>query len=293
MSAEETLADASAETIDATAAAERVVASFASGAPPPLAALASAADLAGVPLPAIAACVLVVATVLFWLIARLAFGSRRSRGGSGDAVLLCGVCGAGKTSLFQTLRTGAPFLRTVTSMAPNDARFAVEGTSATRGVVSKHVRVVDLPGHPRLRAAFDEHAPRARAIVFLVDAVDFTARRREAAERLFEILSDPAVAKRRCPVLVACNKSEKITAHPVDVVRKRLEKEVDALRQSVKGQLADSAGGEAGAGNAARLGREGEPFRFDDATLANKIAFAACSVAENDLQDVKAFLVKA
>ena len=64
-------------------------------------------------------------------------------------------------------------------------------------------------------------------------------------------------------------------------------------RQSVKGQLADSAGGEAGAGNAARLGREGEPFRFDDATLANKIAFAACSVAENDLQDVKAFLVKA
>ena len=83
MSAEETLADASTETIEATAAVERVVASFASGAPPPLAALASAADLAGVPLPAIAACVLVVATVLFWLIARLVFGSRRSRGGSG------------------------------------------------------------------------------------------------------------------------------------------------------------------------------------------------------------------
>ena len=32
------------------------------------------------------------------------------------------------------------------------------------------------------------------------------------------------------PDVQACNKSEKITAHPVDFIRKRLEKEIELLR---------------------------------------------------------------
>jgi signal recognition particle receptor subunit beta len=45
---------------------------------------------------------------------------------------------------------------------------------------------------------------------------------------------------------LACNKSEKITAHPVEFVRKRLEKEIELLRASA-GSLEDTSGGAGGA----------------------------------------------
>ena len=83
--------------------------------------------------------------------------------------------------MFQTLRGGSPYLTTVTSMTENEARFPVEGKSAKRGVVRKQTHLVDLPGHPRLRGMLDKHAQDARAVVFVVDAVDFTAQRRAVA----------------------------------------------------------------------------------------------------------------
>jgi hypothetical protein len=48
------------------------------------------------------------------------------------------------------------------------------------------------------------------------------------------------------PYPLACNKSEKITAHPVEFVRKRLEKEIELLRASA-GSLEDTSGGAGGA----------------------------------------------
>ena len=98
-------------------------------------------------------------------------------------MLLLGVCGAGKTALFQTLRSGSPYLTTVTSMEENDATFTVEGKTRSSGVVSKKLRVVDLPGHPRVANKLDVHVANARSAVFVLDAVDFASRRREVAER--------------------------------------------------------------------------------------------------------------
>ena len=43
----------------------------------------------------------------------------------------------------------------------NEARFAVEGKLGGKGVVSKAAHVVDLPGHPRLRARQGGHRPHA------------------------------------------------------------------------------------------------------------------------------------
>ena len=160
-------------------------------------------------------------------------------------MLLTGACGGGKTAMFQTLRSGEVFLdRTVTSMDVNEARIEVRSEKLGK---SKRARLVDLPGHPRLRAKLDRYANGAKAIVFVVDAVDFTSQRRAVAEHLFEILSHPAVQKRRCPIMIACNKSEKITAHPADFVRKRLEKEIEALR-TTRGTLEEDTVGESGAG---------------------------------------------
>ena len=235
---------------------------------------------------------LTIATLFaFWVLTRcLGFGggggggSSNTGSSSGDCVLLTGACGGGKTAMFQTLRSGEVFLdRTVTSMDVNEARIEVRSEKLGK---SKRARLVDLPGHPRLRAKLDRYANGAKAIVFVVDAVDFTSQRRAVAEHLFEILSHPAVQKRRCPIMIACNKSEKITAHPADFVRKRLEKEIEALR-TTRGTLEDTVG-ESGAG---AVGLDGAEFAFEH-QRSNKVDAAGCAVAGNDLESVREFIVR-
>merc|ERR1719352_1676366 len=243
---------------------------------------------------------------LFALLMRVLFGDGRREGSaSSGSVLLLGICGAGKTALFQTLRSGSPYLTTVTSMEANDATFSVEGKTRTSGVVSRRLRVVDLPGHPRLVDKIETHIANARSAVFLVDAVDFASRRRETAERLRDILVAVAGASRKrrgppFPLLVACNKSEKITAHPIEFIKTRLEKEIDALVRTAAGQLQDTAEGDGRAraastgGDAApRVTRRGadpkKPFAFENAVA--EVSFSAVSVAENDLDELKSFAV--
>lgn len=47
---------------------------------------------------------------------------------------------------------------------------------------ARPVHIIDLPGHPRLRAKLDEFLPQVRGIVFVVDALDFTTQIRSSAE---------------------------------------------------------------------------------------------------------------
>lgn len=250
--------------------------------------------------------VILLVQALFDLLVRVVFGGgRRGGSASSSSVLLLGVCGAGKTALFQTLRSGTPYLTTVTSMEENDATFTVEGKTRSSGVVSKKLRVVDLPGHPRVATnKLDVHVANARSAVFVLDAVDFASRRREVAERLRDALVTIARAKRRgtpFPVLVACNKSEKIAAHPIAFIKKMLEKEIDALERTAAGQLQDTGEGKEGRpGRKARddthpvsVTRRGvdpkKPFEFENAVA--DVSFSAVSVAENDLDELKSFAV--
>ena len=247
-------------------------------------------DATGQPVNLIAAVITIATLLVFWMLTKcLGFGgagggSSSKADGKGDCVLFVGACGGGKTAMFQTLRSNEVFLdRTVTSMDVNETRTEVRSTKLGK---SRRVRLVDLPGHPRLRAKLDRYAPGAEVIVFVVDAVDFTTQRRAVAEHLFEVLSHPAVQRRRCPLLIACNKSEKITAHPADFVRKRLEKEIEALR-ATQGTLADTSG-ESGAGV---IGKDGVEFAFDHLTR-NAVSAAACAVAGDDLESVREFIVR-
>eukprot|EP00270_Netrium_digitus_P002861 TRINITY_DN13227_c0_g1_i8.p1 TRINITY_DN13227_c0_g1~~TRINITY_DN13227_c0_g1_i8.p1 ORF type:complete len:134 (+),score=18.56 TRINITY_DN13227_c0_g1_i8:54-455(+) len=43
---------------------------------------------------------------------------------------------------------------------------------------------------------------------------------------IYDVLRKRTVAQRRIPILVACNKTDKVTAHSVDFIRKQLEKEM-------------------------------------------------------------------
>ena len=93
--------------------------------------------------------------------------------------MLVGPCDAGKTTLFLHLRDRSTHAGTVASMQPNEAAVRLRGDRPS----ARPVRVVDVPGHPRLRnRTFDGFAPSARGVVFLVDAVDFMPNKAETAE---------------------------------------------------------------------------------------------------------------
>lgn len=47
---------------------------------------------------------------------------------------------------------------------------------------SKGVQLVDVPGHPRVRGKFRSFLDKARGILFVVDAVDFTPHKTATAE---------------------------------------------------------------------------------------------------------------
>jgi len=54
----------------------------------------------------------------------------------------------------------------------------------------------------------------------VLDSVEITPHRAEAAEELFEILTHPSVSRRRVPVLIACNKQDlEAQAHSLDFIR--------------------------------------------------------------------------
>lgn len=47
--------------------------------------------------------------------------------------------------------------------------------------------LIDIPGHPKVRGKAAQFYSTARAVLFLVDAVDFMAQKTMVAEYLFEV----------------------------------------------------------------------------------------------------------
>lgn len=142
-----------------------------------------------------------------------------------NTIVLSGLSGSGKTVLFYQLRDGSSHQGTVTSMEPNEGTFLLHSESAKKGKI-KPVHVVDVPGHSRLRPKLDEFLPQAAGIVFVVDALEFLPNLSAVTEYLYDILTKASVVKRKLPVLICCNKTDKVTAHTKEFIRKQLEKEM-------------------------------------------------------------------
>ncbi len=47
--------------------------------------------------------------------------------------------------------------------------------------------LIDIPGHPKVRGKAVQFYSTARAVLFLVDAVDFMAQKTMVAEHLYEV----------------------------------------------------------------------------------------------------------
>jgi hypothetical protein len=62
-------------------------------------------------------------------------------------------------------------------------RGAMPACRAMQGGRARPVRLVDIPGHPRVRGKLEAYLGRgASGVVFVVDSVDFMPKKTEAAE---------------------------------------------------------------------------------------------------------------
>lgn len=223
----------------------------------------------------IAVLVVLVTIVLFAL-------SRAFSGGKkGSTVVLVGPCNSGKTTLFYQLKDGSCHNGTVASMQENEGAADIKND---KGKVAASVKLLDIPGHERLRHKLDQGLKEASAILFVVDAVDITPHKVEAAEELFEVLTHPSIAKRKVPVLLACNKMDlEAEAHSVEFIRRTIEKQLDSMRKT-RTSLSPEA-----AAKAAVLGKSDKPFSL--AGLRNSITTASISAKTGDIKEVLSFLL--
>lgn len=159
-------------------------------------------------------------------------------------------------------------VRTVTSMEPNEA-------TVTLG--KKSITLVDVPGFDRLRNKyFDDCKSSARAIVFVLDSLSFVSNNRNVADFLYTVLSDAEVAKRRIPVLIACNKQDEAKAKSAKVLQKQLEREVHAIRETRAAGLAQTDRDN----DVVLIGNVNKEFEWSD--LNNRIDFADCSCEDEE-----------
>ncbi|KAG6530469.1 signal recognition particle receptor subunit beta-like [Zingiber officinale] len=222
----------------------------------------------------VAVAVLVFTLTFFGLFRML----RRSKS---KTVWLAGLSGSGKTVLFYQLRDGSPHLGAVTSMEPNDGTFVLHFELEKKGKLNP-VRLVDVPGHSQLRPKLDEFLLHAAGVIFVVDSLEFLPNCRAAAEYLYDILTKMTVVKQRIPILILCNKADKVTAHSKEFIRKQLEKEIDKLR-ALRSDIptADLA-------SEYKFGVPGEAFNFSH--CRNMVTVAEASGLTGEISQVEQFI---
>ena len=221
-----------------------------------------------------------------------------------DSIVLCGESSSGKTSCFLMLRSKSLGYGTVCSMKENECQCAVESSSTSHQ--TKEVNVIDIPGYGKIRKKFyGEFLQRAKAIVFFVDAVEFSTNRKDVADHLYnEILTDEGVRRNRVPILIACNKMDLAAASPASFIKKRLEQEIEMIRQT-RDSILEDAKFDDGSRKARKRAKDAEKrrqrevvglgwkeewgkFSFDLLTQKKthgSFKFSACSCkTENDIQ---------
>ncbi|KAH7929734.1 hypothetical protein BV22DRAFT_1191774 [Leucogyrophana mollusca] len=198
------------------------------------------------------------------------FSRRRSRS-RGNALLLVGPPDSGKTAILSTLAYNQT-LPSHTSLQTNATVVALP--SATT------LRVVDVPGHPRIRDQFLEHMGDAKAIAFVVDASTVSRNGAAVAEHLHHILhaitslppSQPAPAllilAHKADLLKTGTSSSTLADVAVSRVRTILERELEKRRESQSGGVGVEGLGEEGErsdmGGLDHSGPAGSPFKFAD-----------------------------
>jgi len=106
--------------------------------------------------------------------------NRRKAGSRGNALLFVGPPDAGKTAILSTLVYGQTL--------PTHTSLQINSSVCTLPSLRKTLRVIDVPGHPRVRDQFQEHLPASKAVIFVVDANTLSRTGPAVAEHLHHIL---------------------------------------------------------------------------------------------------------
>ncbi|KAJ8945040.1 hypothetical protein NQ318_019035 [Aromia moschata] len=214
----------------------------------------------------IAVFVIIITLVLFALYRR----SKSTRRG----ILLTGLCNSGKTLIYSQLLHNKN-VQTHTSIVENTGNYLINNDV---------LKVVDIPGHERLRNKFfEQYKDIAKGLVFVVDSATIQQDIRDAAEFLYNILVDPVIVN-NCPnLLILCNKQDQTLAKGATAVKSIFEKELNTLRITKSKQLESV---DPKAKKTAILGNIDEDFDF--AVLHVKVDIAesyACS--KNNAVDIE------
>nr|SVE75353.1 EOG090X0C7N [Daphnia dolichocephala] len=194
-------------------------------------------------------------------------------------ICLVGLCESGKTLIFSQL-IYKKAIESFTSMKENVGVLDI----ANKGTL----RLVDVPGHERVRQRFfDTYKNTARGIVFVIDSFSLNKDIRDVAEYLYNVLTDPVVSSNRPQILILCNKQDHALAKGPQVIQSVLEKEMNVLRNTQTNQL--EAVAEGGNRKSSYLGQEGKNFEFADVHPL-RIEFAGASAQAEDLENLKKWL---
>uniref|UniRef100_A0A915E254 Signal recognition particle receptor subunit beta n=1 Tax=Ditylenchus dipsaci TaxID=166011 RepID=A0A915E254_9BILA len=146
-----------------------------------------------------------IATFLLLLLSSVMFFVWRKFGTKGDAILLVGLNGSGKTRIFTKLINSKIEWSTYTSMMEN----------LYLGFSDANLRLVDYPGAESLRKGLcdkwlNKDRKNIRGIIFVVDSSNYVKKSKDVAEFLYEVLFE---SNKSLPVLVACNKQDAEEPH--------------------------------------------------------------------------------
>lgn len=195
----------------------------------------------------------------------------------GDAVLLLGPSGAGKTATLLAARAGGSFRPTLVSMADNEAEVAGR-------------RVVDFPGHGSQRYRLDAALAGAAKVAFMVDSRERKGGLQEAGEYLFAVFTHPQVQGARLPVRVLLGRADSGDA----AVRSREDVEKELLGVLRKKQEVTHSMEDLDAGAARQLdlagGRAGGDGLFEFRDHPCQISFGSVSASDGRLEDLLTFL---
>ncbi|KZT09653.1 P-loop containing nucleoside triphosphate hydrolase protein [Laetiporus sulphureus 93-53] len=181
------------------------------------------------------------------LLAIIIILSRRRSLSKGDALLLVGYSDAGKTAILSNL-VYKKTLPTHTSMQVNTSIVPLG---------ERTLRVIDVPGHPRIRDQFREYLPDARAIAFVVDSSTISRNGAAVAEHLHQVLHaiTSLPPSRPTPALL-------IVAHKRDLLKSTAQATPDQLainrvRTILERELEKRRASQAGGVGVEGLGVEG------------------------------------
>lgn len=217
---------------------------------------------------------LLVGSFILSLVIALVYGfiKNRKSASRGSAILLTGPSDGGKTAIHSALVFNQ-VLPSHTSMQTNASVMSLSSSESP----PRLIKVVDIPGHSRLRHSFNENLNDAKAIAFVVDATTIARNGAAVAEHLHHVLravsslppshqsSSVVILAHKCDLIESAGVSNFELA--VSRVRTILERELEKRRASQStgvgvGQLGDNETADTETGGLECTGLAGAGFKF-------------------------------